>query len=229
VTNSTSTEWTLRLPLALLLAAAISLFLLAACGDDDDGDDDRSPTATTEETPEDTGDAEETPDEGTPEPELPPECDIGEGGQTGLLSDLVFDREDRQYPVGDPVEFTLRLINCGETGSTLHFVNGQRYEFIVENNETGEEIWRWSQGQAFDQAKGQEVIESGEVVEYTGTWDQADASGAAVPEGRYKVSAFSVGCGVESEQACQFGPVRQFDIGIETEEATDAPTEAASS
>ena len=212
-----------RLPFTLFAGIAIALLVIAACGDDDDDSDDGSPTTSAEATDDDGGtpDGTSTP-EGTLEP--PEECTAGEG-QQGLLSDLIFDHDDRQYAVGEEVEMTLRLTNCGENEATLHYVTGQRYEFIIANSETGEELWRWSDGQAFTEALDEQVLANGEVVEYTETWDQTNSAGEQVPEGRYKVSAFSVGCGVPSEEPCQFGPIRQIDIGTETEQVTVPPTE----
>jgi Intracellular proteinase inhibitor len=213
-----------RLPYTLFAAAAIALLALAGCGDDDDDNNrDGSPTTTSEETGTDetAPGASATPDSTIDRPE---ECRAGEG-QQGLLSGLIFDEDSRQYPVGDDVQMTLRLTNCGENEATLYFASGQRYEFVVANNDTGEEIWRWSDGQAFTGALDEEVLADGEVIEYMETWDQTNSAGEQVPEGRYKVSAFSVGCGVPSEEPCQFGPIRQIDIGTETEQITVPPTE----
>jgi hypothetical protein len=213
----------LRFPLTFFVGVAIALLVISACGDDDDGDDE-SPTTSAGSTDDD----EESPDDSeTSEAtlELPEECTVGEG-QQGLLSDLFFDHEDAQYGLGEEVEMTLRLTNCGDNEATLYFATGQRYEFIVANSETGEELWRWSDGQSFTQALDEQVLANGEVVEYTETWPQTNTAGEQVPEGRYKISGFSVGCGAPSEEPCQFGPIRQIDIGTETEEVTLPTTES---
>ena len=40
---------------------------------------------------------------------------------------------------------------------TFNFRNGQRYDFIIEN-EKGEKVWQWSQEKMFTMALGREIL-----------------------------------------------------------------------
>jgi hypothetical protein len=207
----------LPLLLALLLTA---LLLLAACGDDDDDDsgDDESPTASAEATDGENGEDPsgspggngETP-AGTAGVALPEECDQGEG-QTGLLSDLILSGDDGVFPPGEEITMTLRLVNCSETATTLSYPTTQRYLFTVVEEEDESEVWNSAAGQEFPATPGEEAIAAGETVEYTEVWGQTNNEGAQVPAGRYKVKAFSVGCGGEAQTDCMFGPISLIEI-----------------
>ena len=100
---------------------------------------------------------------------------------------------------------TLLLKNCGDNPTHLFYPDSRRYEFVVED-EGDQEVWRWSLGQTFAQALGEETIEPGESVTYTEVWDQRDQAGQPVPPGRYQIFGFGVGCAVEGAIGCEFGP-----------------------
>ena len=181
--------------------------LLAACGDDDGGDADGSPTDNGESTRTPGGPPIESP-AGTAG--LPVECTVGEG-QRGLLADLEFSGDDGLFDEGEDVEMTLTLINCAENEVRLSFPSTKRYEVSIED-EAGIEVWNSSDGKAFDQVIGEEVIATGETVVYTETWKQEDSQGEQVPPGTYRVSALSVGCGLEEATDCKFGPIKLLEI-----------------
>ncbi len=208
---------TAALPGTLLTMLAGALLLFTACGGDDTsptGDGTVSPSADGETlTP--TPTASTTPgDTAVP----PAECTI-ETNQGRLLGALEFDSEPGVYKPGDEVEMTLKLINCDDDAEQLYYSTTQRYVFIVEqvvaldDDSVGLEVWRSSDGTEYDETKGEEVIAINETVVYTESWDQVDtASDQEVPEGLYRVSAFSVGCAVEDQADCRFGPVRYIEI-----------------
>ena len=124
---------------------------------------------------------------------------------SGLVSDLLFDGDRREFAPGEPVSMSLILTNCGDNPRRLFYPDSQRYEFIVED-EGDREVWRWSLGQTFAQAAGKETIEPGETVTYTEFWDQHDQDGEPVPAGLYQIFGFSVGCAREGASGCEFGP-----------------------
>lgn len=222
---------TRRLPVIALMAAAVltlCMLLLAACGDDDDGTG-GSPTDQASESPsgsaEPSGSVVKTPagTEGAP-----PECTV-EDQQRGLLAflDIGGEEGDANFEPGEPVEIEMRLVNCGDADSTLHFGTTQRYRFFIEQMtgaETGPEVWSSDDGLVYDQVQGDEVIEPNTTVVYTETWDQLDRDGAQVAEGTYKVSAFSIGCGQAGQTNCQFGSVRQIVIASASPTPTQPPT-----
>jgi hypothetical protein len=215
-----------RLLLLLLLVAAMAA-LLAACGDDDDGDSDEpSVTASTDASGERTEDASSTPvDTG----DAPAEC-TADDAVRGLLARLELSGDDGIFEPGEEIDFTFRLIiNCGDNESTLYYPTSQRYHFFVDSP-SNEQVWSSADEQVFEQVQGTEVIEIHETLQYEETWDQTDRDGEQVPDGVYKVSAFSVGCAQETQSNCQFGSVSQFEIRSgtqappETDEATPEPT-----
>ena len=61
------------------------------------------------------------------------------------------------YNEGEPIEFELRIFNYSKENIVFDFKDGQRYDFIIEN-EAGEKVWQWSQGKMFTMALGREVV-----------------------------------------------------------------------
>ena len=61
------------------------------------------------------------------------------------------------YNVGDPIIMTLKVFNYTEEEITFHFNTGQRYDFIIEDEE-GNEIWRWSKDMMVTMVLGEETL-----------------------------------------------------------------------
>lgn len=61
------------------------------------------------------------------------------------------------YSVDEPITMTLKIFNYTEEEITFYFNNGQRYDFIIEDEE-GSKIWRWSEGRMFAQMLGEEIL-----------------------------------------------------------------------
>ena len=61
------------------------------------------------------------------------------------------------YSVGEPIIITLKIFNYTEEEITFHFNTGQRYDFIIEDEE-GSKIWRWSQDMMFTMVLGEETL-----------------------------------------------------------------------
>jgi hypothetical protein len=205
------------LAVLLLSAAAVALLILAgACGGDDSSDATGSPTGSiaaspggSEAAPSPTPEGETpAPEQETPTPTLGPSFAAG-CTAVGLTSDL--DLGTAQFKPGEPIPITMTLKNCGDNVVHLFYPSGQRFEFYAQND-SGVEVWRWSTGQTFDQAKGEEQIAVGQSVVYKQTWDQLDSKARQVPAGRYKVFAFSIGCADAASGNCTFGPVGYVDI-----------------
>lgn len=73
--------------------------------------------------------------------------------------------------------FSFRVVNTGTTAITLTFSSGKRADIVVEN-ESGETVWRWSDGRMFTQAITRATLEPGEQIEESFTWSDP-------PPGRY--------------------------------------------
>ena len=61
------------------------------------------------------------------------------------------------YSVGEPIKITLKIFNYTEEEITFHFNTGQRYDFIIEDEE-GSKIWRWSEDKMFTMVLGEEIL-----------------------------------------------------------------------
>ena len=61
------------------------------------------------------------------------------------------------YSVGEPITMTLKIFNYTEEEIIFHFNTGQRYDFIIEDEE-GSKIWRWSQDMMFAMVLGEEIL-----------------------------------------------------------------------
>jgi len=90
------------------------------------------------------------------------------------------------YSIGEPIKMTLKIFNYTEEEITFHFNTGQRYDFIIEDEE-GDEIWRWSQDMIFAMVLEEEILgpNNPEVI-YT-----VEYKGKLSP-GYYKVTGFLV-------------------------------------
>jgi len=61
------------------------------------------------------------------------------------------------YSVDEPIIITLKIFNYTEEEITFHFNTGQRYDFIIEDEE-GSKIWRWSEDKMFTMVLGEEIL-----------------------------------------------------------------------
>lgn len=89
-------------------------------------------------------------------------------------------------PDEDALELTLVVENEGDEAVELNFSNAQRAEFVAIAVDSGEEVWRWSEGHMFGQVLGTEVLAPGDGVEYEVEWPDP-------PDGSYRVRSELVG------------------------------------
>ncbi len=196
------------LPIIILL---MGLAIVGACGDDDSSDGD-SPTDT-DAVATATDDPDASPDETvTPRPDTDRECGFGDQEDLRLLSHLEFGGDrPAHYAPGEDVPMTLVIENCTGVDIELFYEGEARFDFSIEDA-IGQEIWRWTEEQDLSDEPGALTILPQEIVEYSVTWDQRDFSDDQVEPGIYKVSAFSLGCGLEGATNCRFGPVELLEI-----------------
>jgi hypothetical protein len=95
--------------------------------------------------------------EGRPGPVLPP-------------VDLELETELEVYDRYEPVRLTLTVTNRSRNPVTLRFPTSQRYDFRVRDSE-GALLWRWSDGRAFAQVSGEEVLDAGDTLTWSGTFE----------------------------------------------------------
>jgi hypothetical protein len=94
-------------------------------------------------------------------------------------------RLDRSsYPPKAPIQVSLEVSNKSQVAIHLSFPTSQRYDLSLED-ETGKEIWRWSQGRLFLQMMGEEVLKPST----DGPRFRETIAAPAIP-GSYKLSAW---------------------------------------
>lgn len=80
-------------------------------------------------------------------------------------------------PDEEALELTLSVANEGDEAVELDFSDAQRAEFVATEVDSGEEMWRWSEGRMFGQVLGIEVLDPGDQLEYEVEWpDPPDGS-----------------------------------------------------
>jgi hypothetical protein len=164
------------------LMALGALLVLAACNGDG-GDSAATPTREPTPTPE------ATPTAVPPPAELCPKIDSEVVQSVVALLEL----DKLSYEEGEPIDMTLRLINCASKPITRTFPDAQQYDFAAKIRD-GDEVWRWSSGMSFAEVQSEETYQPGEQLTFLETWDQLDNEGQPVEPGQYQLTAESTGC-----------------------------------
>lgn len=89
------------------------------------------------------------------------------------------------------VDLSLTVENAGEDAVALLFRDGQRAEYVAERADTGEEVWRYSDGRMFTMALDQSELAPGEATTYEATWQDP-------PAGDYRIRAWVTAADVEA-------------------------------
>lgn len=74
------------------------------------------------------------------------------------------------------VELILHVTNAGDAPVVFTFPSAQRHEFRIAT-ESGEEVWRWSEGRMFTQALVTDTLEPGETWRVEGEWEPGGRAG----------------------------------------------------
>lgn len=122
----------------------------------------------------------------------------------------VLDLKDTTFAAGEPVEMTMKLINCANSAVKRVYSTEQRYDFSVRVAD-GDEVWRWSDGKTFSDQQSEVTLESGQEVTTVETWDQVSGDGQPVAPGSYEITAGSTGCD-ESLQNCEALATKVIEI-----------------
>ena len=64
------------------------------------------------------------------------------------------------YRPGQPIQITFEVFNHTPDPVRIDFTSGQRYDVVIEDD-SGNEVWRWSGGRMFTMAMGQETLGPG--------------------------------------------------------------------
>jgi len=96
----------------------------------------------------------------------------------------------RNYSRGEPVRLRLVKINITGAPISLNYRTSQRFDFVAFRE--GEEIWRWSDNQAFSRAVNRIIIQPGGNQTFNAVWDQRDNTGRLVRPGTATIRGYNV-------------------------------------
>jgi hypothetical protein len=98
--------------------------------------------------------------------------------------DVDLDVNDESLGPARRIGFTLTACNKTDAPIERTFTSGQRYDFEVKRD--GEDVWRWSDGQAFTQIYGYERWEAGECKTFSDSWNGRNPDGSRAESGQYE-------------------------------------------
>lgn len=101
----------------------------------------------------------------------------GTTGHRSTLAASVSDRHSKSVltsrfsvNASNRVEFTLDVRNNSAKMIELRFPSGKTHDFVVQD-ETGKEVWRWSQSRIFTQGLQNKLLKPRDVAVYSDGWD----------------------------------------------------------
>jgi hypothetical protein len=102
---------------------------------------------------------------GGDEPPVPADTPISRADEAAATAteglQLILGIDRVSYPPGAPIQVRIRVMNRMDEPRTVSFSTGQRVDAVLVD-EAGNEVVRWSDGQIFTQALGEEHFEPGE-------------------------------------------------------------------
>lgn len=98
--------------------------------------------------------------------------------------------------VTDRVQFALRVVNEGDKKVELNFPSGMTHDIAVLD-ETGKQVWRWSDGRLFTAAYQNKVLRSDDTLSFSEAW-------RSPTPGRYTAVARLVSNNYPMEQRVEF-------------------------
>lgn len=120
-----------------------------------------------------------------------------------LIQDNIENREDLSFAValtvqdaggeitdtferGETIQFVMTVRNELETQATVEFPTARQSDFIVVRSGTADEVWQWSDGRTFAQARSELSFAAGETKTFNVIWNQTSESGVQVRSGTYQ-------------------------------------------
>ncbi|UPM42297.1 BsuPI-related putative proteinase inhibitor [Halocatena salina] len=70
-----------------------------------------------------------------------------------------------------PVQFTFTVRNGGDEPVTLEFSDACKADFVVSDDATQQERWRWSEGRMFAQVLSDLTLTPGDTETFEAAWD----------------------------------------------------------
>ncbi len=121
-----------------------------------------------------------------------------DGSESGSVEEtFTFDASFTQE--ADRGVFDLSLVNSGEEPVKLTFSSGQQYEIVVTDPESGEEVYRYSEGMFFTEALIEEELAPDEEMTWQEAWDYTSMEEAVEP-GEYEATVSLVVMSLDGEE-----------------------------
>ena len=112
---------------------------------------------------------------------------LGEPPNEGFLRAIYYSLEVvSQASYSEPVQMKLTLRNVSDEPVSFFLGGRPPHDFLVTTPD-GKEVWHWTCGKIIIDALDSETLESGEMLELVGEWEQVDNRGEPVPPGIYVV------------------------------------------
>ena len=94
---------------------------------------------------------------------------------------------------GEPVSFTLRIVNAGSRPATLYHQGRSPAFDLVVRDDAGRMVWQRLAGATLLMILGIRQLAPGETLQLEDTWSQQDNAGRPVPPGRYRLTGIVPG------------------------------------
>lgn len=132
----------------------------------------------------------------------------------GFRYTITTDRSN--YSRGESVR--LRLVKTNITGSpiSLNYRTSQRFDFVAFRE--GEEIWRWSDNQAFSRAVTRIILQPGGNQTFNAVWNQRDNRGRLVQPGTVTIRGYNVAREIQNRSVPITINIRRSEIPTPTPE-----------
>jgi hypothetical protein len=114
---------------------------------------------------------------------------VGAGGSDIQLQLLA----PARVPQGEPMPFTLRIVNAGDRPATVYFQGRPPAFDLIVHDGSGRQVWRRLEGAAIAMVLGIRELAPGQFLELEDVWRQTNAAGSPVPPGRYRLTGLVPG------------------------------------
>jgi hypothetical protein len=120
---------------------------------------------------------------------------------------LKIDLPQETFSLGENVPIELFLKNEGAVAVKLSYRTAQKFEVVVQTRK-GSEIWRWSADKFFAQMLEEAVLQPGEKMSFSVSWNQVDNQGERVSSGQYRIIGWSMATQLRAESVSAWIKIR---------------------
>jgi hypothetical protein len=111
------------------------------------------------------------------------------------------------FSSGENIPIELFLKNEGVEAVKLFYRTAQKFEVVVQSRR-GSEIWRWSADKFFTQMLEEVILQPGEEMSFSVSWNQVDNQGERISSGRYRIIGWSMAKQLREESVSAWIKIR---------------------